>query len=73
MKNETTIDPVMAEMHAIKDANAERFGGDLKAFFDYLQKLETKHAGSKKRSKSTPRSPRKARVKANKKSLAPSP
>jgi hypothetical protein len=34
----TPIDPVMAEMHAIKDANSARFGHDPDRLFRHLQK-----------------------------------
>jgi hypothetical protein len=37
MKN-TTEDLVMAEMHAIKDANSARFGHDIDRLFRHLQK-----------------------------------
>lgn len=46
MKPKLIIDPIMAEMHAIKDANAKRFGGDLSAFFSYLRALESKQVES---------------------------
>jgi hypothetical protein len=37
MKN-TTEDLIMAEMHAIKDANSARFGHDVERLFRHLQK-----------------------------------
>jgi len=34
----TPIDSVMAEIHAIKDANSARFGHDLNKLFEHLRK-----------------------------------
>jgi hypothetical protein len=39
LKTKPTIDPIMAEMHAIKDANAKRFGGNFRAFFPICARL----------------------------------
>jgi hypothetical protein len=32
------LDPVMAEIRAVREAYAEQFGGDVKAMFDDLEK-----------------------------------
>jgi len=39
--NNDEVDTVMAEMHAIKDANSARFGHDLKRMFAHWAKLGT--------------------------------
>ncbi len=42
MKNED-MDSIMAEMHAIKDANSARFDHDLKRMFAHWGALQDKH------------------------------
>jgi len=48
MKN-TSEDLIMAEMHAIKDANSARFGHDIERLFRHLQKEVAEKPSIKRR------------------------
>jgi hypothetical protein len=42
MKEPHSMDPVLKEMHAIKDANSQRFDGDLSRQFRHLKSLQVR-------------------------------
>jgi len=42
MKEPHSVDPILKEMHAIKDANARRFDGDLSRQFRHFKNLQAR-------------------------------
>jgi hypothetical protein len=42
MKESYPVDPVLKELHAIKDANAQRFDGDLSSQFRHFKNLQAR-------------------------------